>query len=333
MSGKIADLVSNFLHQTQGYSDDITVEYIIYTARESKNTQDIENVLACDNAQEKHAFASKLFAIVGKKNAQVTKCKLAKKTQCKGNSFGTCIEKDKFFKINKTKVKDKRRTAYTKSKANVQNENAMNEFEVKMQFEPKSCNSDPTSVDNNKESKRNNTNKKETDSDTKHKSKHRFDCDNDESNDCPPKKKRRKLSMANSLTMTETAESKEEAEMARDDMMLRKLTKTERKAIEEDRRRQELIMTNKNAMKHERKQSRRNYRKMRAAQVEYSIRQSIKDEENMFDDRELTKQEKQQLESKQRIKKLLDKANMLRYDHLCDTYHIPNGNYNMDVSS
>ena len=120
MFTRISDFASNFLHQTQGYSEDTTVEYILRTAHESKNVHDIENALEYTNtdAQQKRAFASKLFGMVAKNHEQEKKDKLQKEMQYQ-RKVGLANQKYKLIQLNEDEDVSKSSTKKKKIKIKI----------------------------------------------------------------------------------------------------------------------------------------------------------------------------------------------------------------------
>ena len=396
MSTRISDFVSNFLHQTQGYSEDITVEYIVHTARQSKNVQDIENALECGDAQQKRAFASKLFGMVPKKHEQEKKRKLEKEMQYQ-RKVALANQKYKLIQLNEdedvskssTKKKKKKEKDKNKKKSKKKSKNKNNNIdkskvkdkkrkrdekqndkndrnEPKIKFQPSSQRIDKKKhKDKDRNKKKSKHKSKSYESSDDGTSSNEYDSYDSGSDESPPKKKRRLLSLVSFCSSTivnnnvnilaQTDQPRQtshpltsdnilaqtvgkEEEMERDQQekrlfearlrkkdlerqKLAKLTQAEKEALEEDRRRQ--AITNRKEMAYARKQSSRHYKAIRAPQQAILYKQSIEDELRMFDDEDLTKQERKERKLKMRAKELVDDAHKLRSKDSRNVYRIP----------
>ena len=304
--------VSNFLHETQGFSEDTSVDYLITKAKTANSSNDIIKELGLcgivSNDQKSNEFAKSLFDKVPHLNQQ-QQSKKRKQLESFNNRLHE-LERQKSLRLVSFNDSDEDETKKEKKKKK------------------------------KKERKR-----------KRHKYIAKEDR-KDKGNPNEPKSKRRKLSLVSidgdqrckdrretpCLYYDYTASKEEEeiqrrkdqiekreleARMKKKDLERRqKLSEEQQERLEEERKREALRFGDKEQFKRARIISQRKYREMRTEKQVYLYEGRVRDEEEYFGDEHLTEKEREKHQiSKQILNIAHETIKNRENDH--DGYHIP----------
>eukprot|EP01083_Nonionella_stella_P118096 352450_1 len=291
---KLRRFVSNFLHETQGASEDTSVDYLIARAKAATTANDIISELSLcgiSTNDQSNQFAQSLFKQVPRLHEERTKLKRQKQKEYHQKVME--IEKNKSYKLISFDDSDHDTDSPKKAKKKSKHKHKKDR---KHKFVKKR--------------------------DREHKNTHSHHHDIDE-----PSRKKRKMTRTEEEELKRLKDQREkqefEARMRKKDLKRKqKLTEEQLDRLEEDRRRKALQFGDTAQMNRARIISERQYKKKRAEQQLYLYEQRVRDEEDYFGNDALTTKEQEQRVISKKILNIAHEAIANRKDER-DGYYIP----------